>query len=876
MKKILAIALCLVMVLSLLPTVSFAAEQSITLDSSSLLGYSGSNVGYSDSSKEVDGVTFSWKTLGAYPNASGKLQWKKGDGEAQLWNSTEIPGNITKIVLTYSSAHSPSNKHVYDVYFGTTAQGKTETKKLTFNSSETTYTVTPDSGYSYFWIYSTSSAAAYFDSIKVYYSAGDAHTHDWDNGKVTTAATCTTKGVKTYTCKLDSTHTKTEEIDALGHNFGADGKCTNTGCAQEGVIASLVANITDGMKVVIYNKSTAAVVGGKDEKYTSGSYTNTKVEYVPAYKWDYSTGEGDWIVTQVDAVLTVKVNTNGTYSFLNSEGKYLYAAQYDTKFVTAEDVATDNKYTTFTLEEVTHGWNIKSVDYQYINKTTQVSTDQYLEFYNGMVKLWTNDGTGVFLMNFYQVCTHTDTEKKNVKEATCVDKGYTGDTVCKDCGTKISSGEEIPATGIHTGGTATCTKKAVCTVCGQEYGELGEHSGELKWDDQGVGHIQKYLGCGCTVGEVEAHDHDGDNGVCSKCGHGCVHTGGEATCKSPAICETCGNPYGEKNADNHKGETELTGKVDATCGKDGYTGDTVCKDCGKTISKGEVVPATGNHADGNKDHKCDVCEKVLSECADTDNDHKCDVCEKVLSECVDTDKDGKCDICGATVETKPDEKEDDSKEDEKPVVDPNNITGQLVTSLKDGMHIIIYNPGDGVIATGREYTYEKKNDDGTIASSKQELETAAATVSGKTLTAAKADACVLTVKRVNGHYSFVTSDGKYLYMDSNEVKFVDKAGDYTLFDLEKADGGYYIKSVNAVYSYTDKNTDETVNKPQYLELYNGYLTVYSLNTSKANIYTFNFYTTDEVSDNTGDPIAVVLGLLAVSGLGITVLKKKEH
>ena len=33
----------------------------------------------------------------------------------------------------------------------------------------------------------------------------------------------------------------------------------------------------------------------------------------------------------------------------------------------------------------------------------------------------------------------------------------------------------IAATGIHTGGEATCTSKAICEVCGQEYGELGEH-----------------------------------------------------------------------------------------------------------------------------------------------------------------------------------------------------------------------------------------------------------------------------------------------------------------------------------------------------------------------------------------------------------------
>ncbi len=51
-------------------------------------------------------------------------------------------------------------------------------------------------------------------------------------------------------------------------------------------------------------------------------------------------------------------------------------------------------------------------------------------------------------------------------------------------------------------------------------------------------------------------------------------------------------------------------------------------------------------ADANKDHKCDLCGKVLSECTDADKDHKCDLCGKVLSECTDADKDHKCDLCG--------------------------------------------------------------------------------------------------------------------------------------------------------------------------------------------------------------------------------------
>ena len=41
--------------------------------------------------------------------------------------------------------------------------------------------------------------------------------HVWDEGVVTTAPTCTQDGVKTFTCKVDSTHTKTEAIPATGH-----------------------------------------------------------------------------------------------------------------------------------------------------------------------------------------------------------------------------------------------------------------------------------------------------------------------------------------------------------------------------------------------------------------------------------------------------------------------------------------------------------------------------------------------------------------------------------------------------------------------------------------------------------------------------------
>lgn len=73
-------------------------------------------------------------------------------------------------------------------------------------------------------------------------------------------------------------------------------------------------------------------------------------------------------------------------------------------------------------------------------------------------------------------CDHANTELRNAKAASCQETGYTGDTYCKDCGELVASGTVIPLTD-HQGGTATCIARAVCTVCGNEYGavDAGNH-----------------------------------------------------------------------------------------------------------------------------------------------------------------------------------------------------------------------------------------------------------------------------------------------------------------------------------------------------------------------------------------------------------------
>lgn len=63
-----------------------------------------------------------------------------------------------------------------------------------------------------------------------------------------------------------------------------------------------------------------------------------------------------------------------------------------------------------------------------------------------------------------------DLVDKDGKKATCTEDGYEAGRECSRCGYK--EGFAVIKAAGHTGGTATCTKKAVCEVCHQEYGDI--------------------------------------------------------------------------------------------------------------------------------------------------------------------------------------------------------------------------------------------------------------------------------------------------------------------------------------------------------------------------------------------------------------------
>lgn len=191
----------------------------------------------------------------------------------------------------------------------------------------------------------------------------------------------------------------------------------------------------------------------------------------------------------------------------------------------------------------------------------------------------------------------------------------------------------------HSGGTATCQNKAVCSTCNKPYGNLGSHVPASTWskDASGHWHACQTPNCNeqlafaahtpgpaatedapqlCTVCSYElapalAHTHvwgawisNGDGTHTRTCAKDGSHTetnacsGGIATCQSSAVCAVCNTAYGAKDMTNHTGGTEVRGSVEATTSTEGYTGDTYCKGCDTKLADGKTIPKKDSGSSG--------------------------------------------------------------------------------------------------------------------------------------------------------------------------------------------------------------------------------------------------------------------------------------
>ena len=126
----------------------------------------------------------------------------------------------------------------------------------------------------------------------------------------------------------------------------------------------------------------------------------------------------------------------------------------------------------------------------------------------------------------------------------------------------------------HTGGTATCTDKAVCSVCGMEYGELAPHVFDQK---------------------VATAEYLASEATCTQ----------KATYYYSCVCGEKGTETFEHGELAEHTAVEIPA-VEATCTQSGMTAGSKCSVCGEILVAPEEIAPLG-HVDENDDELCDRC-----------------------------------------------------------------------------------------------------------------------------------------------------------------------------------------------------------------------------------------------------------------------------
>ncbi len=421
--------------------------------------------------------------------------------------------------------------------------------------------------------------------------------HTWDEGKITKEATCSETGVKTYTCSRCG-GTKTEEIPKTKHDYEEHVVKAPT-CTEKGISYYVCKNCrlttsrrqtpaTGHIHTEVRNQKDATY---KEEGYTGDTYckdcgkkleTGTVIPKLIETEHDY----GEWILDQAPTCKKYGARHRICKNCGDREVDVLDKVDHSWELVSTTPA-------TCTIGEIQH------YKCSVCGETKDVTLSNPLgehSWDNGKVTkeaTCTEDGEKTYTCT---VCNTTKTEVipatghqhkevRNAKKATCTEDGYTGDTYCTDCNTKLESGTVINKLG-HTWDNGVITKEATeteegvktytCKTCGETKTEkipVTSHH----WDQ---GTITKKATC-TENGEKTYHCTDAD----------------------------CNKTYVETIPATGHQHTEIKDKKAATCEKDGYSGDTYCKDCGQLISKGAIVKATGHSWDSGKVTEAATCKK---------------------------------------------------------------------------------------------------------------------------------------------------------------------------------------------------------------------------------------------------------------------------
>ena len=430
--------------------------------------------------------------------------------------------------------------------------------------------------------------------------------HDYK--AIVIAPTCTEQGFTTHTCSVCGDEQKDTFVPATGHTY-VDGKCSECGTDLKDSASEITASKTIAELIVSegWTSSTTKQSFNLDKnvsvKINGGSNTGKAYEgdHIRIYATDTPAGTITISVPEGYELVSIKISTKtGTYAFLYVDGT-------TTDISNVSTTVSGNRVVLNSVKNGSDGKQVRVTAIEVIYREVKNCEHDYVAG-NVVAPKCEEQGYTVYACSKCNATENRDyvpalghkAETVAGKDATCTETGLTDGSKCSACGEVLVEQNAIPALG-HTGGKATCTEKATCTVCGEAYGELAAHTEEIlpavdaTCTKTGLKEGKKCSVCGeilVAQEEIALKDHTAE-----------VVAGKPATCtetglKDGSKCSVCGKVLVEQEVINALGHDFAAGEVVAPkCEEQGYT-IYDCSRCDATENR-DVVAALGHKYDQN-------------------------------------------------------------------------------------------------------------------------------------------------------------------------------------------------------------------------------------------------------------------------------------